>query len=244
MVVRINKTDNYTVMSNYHLREQGMSLKAKGLLSQMLSLPDEWEYSIAGLAKINKESESAIKSALKELREFGYLHVTKIMPRESESGRIEYIYDIFEKPQKTRVQKQGVENQPLENQPIEIQAVENQRQLNTNLLNTKNKILKNKGQYECEFDVIWEIYPRKQGKSTALKAYIKARQSGVEYQDIKQGVERYVEYIRNNNIEQRFIKQGSTWFNQQCWNDEYTTKKKTSYNLGEINKIDTLDFVK
>lgn len=115
---------------------------------------------------------------------------------------------------------------------------------NIYLNNLNNNIDINNSQFDNEFDEIWEIYPRKQGKSTALKAYIKAIQSGVEYQDIKQGVERYVEYIRNNNIEQRFIKQGSTWFNQQCWNDEYTVKKKTSYNINEINKIDTLDFVK
>ena len=111
-VFRINKTNNYIVMSNYHLKHKEMSLKAKGLLSQMLSLPSNWDYSIAGLVAINKEEETSIKSALKELRDFGYLKVNKLMPNQTKSGRIEYIYDIYEQP----YQKQGVENLGVENQ--------------------------------------------------------------------------------------------------------------------------------
>lgn len=137
-VFRINKDNNYTVMSNYHLKEKEMSLKAKGLLSQMLSLPDTWDYSISGLVAINKEEESSIKSTLKELQVFKYLKVSKLMPNETKSGRIEYIYDIYEQPyEKQEVEKQGVENQPLEIQPLEIQPLENQGQYNINKLNIK-----------------------------------------------------------------------------------------------------------
>lgn len=125
-VIRVNKTKDYTVMSNHHLKNMNLSLKAKGLLSQMLSLPDDWDYSIAGLAAINKENESSIKSALGELKQEGYLTITKLMPDETGSGRIEYIYDIFEQPQKQEGKKQGVEIQPLEILPVEIQPVENQ----------------------------------------------------------------------------------------------------------------------
>lgn len=75
-----------------------MSLKAKGLLSQMLSLPDDWDYTIKGLVSINKESEAAISSALDELKKNGYLVINKIMPKDTASGRIEYVYDIFEVP--------------------------------------------------------------------------------------------------------------------------------------------------
>ena len=61
---KVNKTKDYTIMSNYHLKEKNMSLKAKGLLSVMLSLPENWDYSIAGLVSISQENESAIRSAL------------------------------------------------------------------------------------------------------------------------------------------------------------------------------------
>lgn len=90
-VIRVNKTKNYTVMSNEHLKDKRLSLKAKGLLSVMLSLPDTWDYSISGLVAICKESETAVKSTLNELKSCGYLVVTKKMPNETESGRTEYM---------------------------------------------------------------------------------------------------------------------------------------------------------
>ena len=130
---KVKKTKDYTIMSNYHLKEKNMSLKAKGLLSVMLSLPDNWDYSIAGLVAISQENETAIKSALSELKQFGYLEVIKLMPNESETGRIDYIYNVYEKP------KQEGEKQEVENLPLEILDVENQGQLNTN-----NRILNNK----------------------------------------------------------------------------------------------------
>lgn len=146
-VIRVEKTKNYTVMSNYHFKERAMSLKAKGLLSLMLSLPDNWDYSIAGLVAICKENETAIKSALKELQQFGYVKVDKIMPDKTESGRIEYIYNIYEQP-KQDDKKQDDKKQGVENLPLEIQRVENHTQLNTkeqntNKLNTKDNIKKN-----------------------------------------------------------------------------------------------------
>lgn len=133
MVIRVNKTADFTVMSNYHLKDKELSLKAKGLLSVMLSLPDEWDYSVAGLAALCVENETAVKSALNELKKCGYLVVTKKMPGETKSGRIEYEYDVYEQPH----EKQGIEILPLEILPLEIQAVENQGQLNTNISNTK-----------------------------------------------------------------------------------------------------------
>ena len=123
-------------MSNTHLKEKNMSLKAKGLLSLMLSLRDDWEYSVEGLVSICKESEVAVKSALNELKKFNYLKVTKLLPNQTETGRIEYIYDIFEKPQQD-IEKQGVENLGVEILDVEIQALENQGQLNTKELNTR-----------------------------------------------------------------------------------------------------------
>ena len=135
-IIRMNKSSDYTVMSNAHLKEKNMSLKAKGLLSLMLSLRDDWEYSVEGLVSICKESEVAVKSALNELKKFNYLKVTKLLPNQTETGRIEYIYDIFEKPQQG-IEKQGVENLGVEILDVEIQALENQGQLNTKELNTK-----------------------------------------------------------------------------------------------------------
>ena len=78
--------------------------------------------------------------------------------------------------------------------------------------------------YETEFDQLWARYPRKQGKPVALKAYIKARKEGATYSEVFIGISDYNAYIKSNNIEQRYIKQGATWFNQQCWGDDYTSR--------------------
>lgn len=138
MVVRVNKTKDYTVMSNYHLADKNLTLKAKGLLSVVLSLPDDWEYSISGLASISREKEGAITSALKELKNNGYLVITKKMPNETETGRIEYEWDFYEMPQteKQDDKKQDLEKQGLEFQGLEFQGLENLGQLNTNISNT------------------------------------------------------------------------------------------------------------
>lgn len=131
--VRVLKDGNFTVMKNYHLRDKTLSLKAKGLLSVVLSLPDDWDYSIAGLVSILKENETAVSSALKELKAHGFLKVIKKMPDDTPSGRIEYEYIFTEEPYNF----QGVENQEVEKQGVEILGLENQGQLNTNILSTK-----------------------------------------------------------------------------------------------------------
>lgn len=136
-VFRVHKTKDFTVMSNHHLRDKNLTLKAKGLLSVILSLPDDWKYSIAGLAAICKEGTSAVKSALQELTDAGYVTVTKLYPNQTETGRIEYVYDIHERPQAYR--KQGIENLPLESQ-----QVENHAQLSIEEPNTDKPITKKK----------------------------------------------------------------------------------------------------
>lgn len=235
MIYRINKTKDFSVMSNAHLRDKNLSFKAKGLLSMMLSLPDNWDYSIEGIASISKESSSAIKSTLTELKEQGYLIVTKKMPNETESGRIEYIYDIYETKQEG--EKQGVENQPLEFLPLEVQPLENQRQINTNILNTKEINTKELNTYiniNVEFEELWRKYPKKQGKKEAFSHY-KATRKKASFEEIEKGLNNYLMYIKSNNIEQRYIKNGSTWFNGH-YEDEYETPRETSYDSEAVKK--------
>lgn len=217
-VFRVNATKNYTVMSNIHFRDKRLSLKAKGLLSQMLSLPKSWDYTVAGLVSINKESKAAIQSTLKELEECSYLVRTRT---KNEKGQFDYIYDIYEKPCHGKPQN--------ENQFTDNPCTENQPQYNTKELNTNNKInidKINKQALEAEFERLWAEYPRKQGKEAALKAYIRAR-SKEDYDKfneyiVLEGIKRYTEYIKKNNILPQYVKQGSTWFNQHCWEDDYS----------------------
>lgn len=126
-VFRVHKTKNYTLMSNHHLRDKDLSLKAKGLLSVMFSLPDSWNYSIPGLCAILKENETAVKSTIKELKATGYLIVDKKKPcKEEGRSKFEYIYNIYETPQDVSDNNnnqesffQGIENLPLETPEVE-----------------------------------------------------------------------------------------------------------------------------
>ena len=95
-IMRINKTTDYTVMSNYHFREKGMSLKAKGLLSLMLSLPEDWDFTVKGLANLNKDGVDGVRAALEELKTFGYLRVTR---ERNEKGQVSGTVTTFTKSQ-------------------------------------------------------------------------------------------------------------------------------------------------
>lgn len=96
-VFRVEKNNNYTVIANYHLRDKELSFKAKGLLSYMLSLPEDWDYSLNGLASVSKEGIKAIKNIVTELKEQGYLKINKIR---KENGQYQYEYLIREIPEK------------------------------------------------------------------------------------------------------------------------------------------------
>lgn len=129
-VFRVAKTKNYTVMSNYHLKDKKLSFKAKGLLSYMLSLPNEWDYSLEGLCKASKDSKTSLQSALKELKEYNYLEITR---EHTEKGQFIWVYNIYEQPK------------PYTDFPYMVKpSMDNQPQINTNRINTKKRKYKKK----------------------------------------------------------------------------------------------------
>ncbi len=115
-VFRVDHNDDYTVMSNIHLRDKNLSLKAKGLLSLMLSLPDDWEYTLTGLAAINRESKDAIRSAIHELEEAGYVRRRQTVDARGKFSRSEYI--VYEEPQLTE-EEPTMAGKPTEAEPLE-----------------------------------------------------------------------------------------------------------------------------
>ncbi len=136
-VFRIEKSKNYTVMSNHHLRNKDLSLKAKGLLSQMLSLPDDWDYTLKGLARINKEKIDAIRTAVLELEEAGY--ITRKQGRDALGKMAAIEYTIYEQPQprlENPITEQPIlENPCLENPISDKPTTENPTQLNIDKTN-------------------------------------------------------------------------------------------------------------
>ena len=132
-VFRVERNTGYTVMSNHHLRNKELSLKAKGLLSQMLSLPEDWDYTLAGLSHINRESIDAIRTAVWELEKAGY-----ILRRQGrdEKGKMTAIeYTIYEQPQP--MLENPIPGKPmLENPTTDNPTSENPTQLNKDISRT------------------------------------------------------------------------------------------------------------
>ena len=129
-VFRVEKTKGYTVMSNHHLRNHTLSLKAKGLLSQMLSLPEDWDYTLQGLAQINKESIDAIREAVRELERAGYIKRSR---ERDERGCLRgTVYTIYEQPHAGPTSEEPAQEKPtLEKPMLDLPTLENPTQLNT-----------------------------------------------------------------------------------------------------------------
>ena len=139
-VFRVERNKGYTVMSNHHLRNKELTLKAKGLLSQMLSLPEDWDYTLAGLSQINREKIDAIRKAIKELERAGYI----VRSRErDEKGRLRGAdYVIYEQPHTEptpdlpTLENPTLDNPMQEKPMLEKPTLENPMQLNKDIQRT------------------------------------------------------------------------------------------------------------
>ena len=236
MIFRVNKTSDYVVMSNRHFREKQMSLKAKGLLSEMLSLPDDWDYSIAGLAAINKESVTSIKSALAELQDFGYLIIAKIYPDKSSSGRIEYVYNVYEYPQ----------NQ-VENRMQYNNKKQNINNKNINKQNIKDRV----EEFKLLFNAICVSLPEVRLLTKVRVAHIKTLLSTLE----KAGLTT-IDYLKKVESSDFLTGRSGKWRATFDWiinpsnavkiiegNYSGKAKSNSSYDIDELEKINTLDDV-
>ena len=131
-VFRLERTRDYTVMSNHHLRDKRLSLKAKGLLSQMLSLPDDWDYTLSGLAYINRESKDAIRSAVNELERAGYVQRHQTTNASGKFSVNEYI--IYERPISTNPSPEKpssdipTPDKPLQDNPTQINTKKSKKE--------------------------------------------------------------------------------------------------------------------
>ena len=142
-VFRVERNTGYTVMSNHHLRNKELSLKAKGLLSQMLSLPEDWDYTLAGLSLINRESIDAIRTAVWELEKAGY--ITRRQGRDEKGKMTAIEYTIYEQPQPPALDCPVLENPTadkpiLENPTPDNPTSENPTQLNKDISSKEQSI--------------------------------------------------------------------------------------------------------
>ena len=200
-VFRVERTRDYTVMSNYHLKDTGLTLKAKGLLSMMLSLPDEWNYTTRGLASICKESVETIGKTLRELESAGYLTRRQLRGK---NGRItDTEYTIFEKPVKPQPEpappdtaSPGTENPDMVNPDTEKPA-----ELNIEKSNTEKTITYGSSTDSIPFrETAAARPPERKGRDamsvTEIENYRELILENIEYDCLKQ---RYPLYLDDLN---------------------------------------------
>lgn len=243
-VFRVEKNDHYTVMANHHLRDKALSLKAKGLLSQMLSLPEEWDYTLSGLAAINKESKDAIRTAVQELEAAGYIIRRQTQDDAGKFAGNEYV--IHEQPVSADPQdKQEPEEQPplldfpttenpsTDNPSSEKPSTENPTQRNKDIKSKdiippkapqggRRKREKSKPDWKPErFERFWDFYRtrcRGESKQAAIRAWDRLKPDDDLIDTMARALQRQ---IQSPDWQAGIgIPYASTWLNNQRWLDE------------------------
>ena len=195
-VFRIERTRDYTVMSNHHLRNANLSLKAKGLLSMMLSLPEDWNYTTRGLAKICKEGVDAIGAALRELEAAGYIVRHKLRDRQGRISDTEYV--IYEQPQ---LRKPDTDSPDTENPYMDKPDTEKPAELNIEKSNTEKSITYGSSTDSIPFrETAAARPPERKGRDamsvTEIENYRELILENIEYDCLKQ---RYPLYLDDLN---------------------------------------------
>ena len=195
-VFRIERTRDYTVMSNHHLRNANLSLKAKGLLSMMLSLPEDWNYTTRGLAKICKEGVDAIGAALRELEAAGYIVRHKLRDRQGRISDTEYV--IYEQPQ---LRKPDTDSPDTENPYMDNPDTEKPAELNIEKSNTEKSITYGSSTDSIPFrETAAARPPERKGRDamsvTEIENYRELILENIEYDCLKQ---RYPLYLDDLN---------------------------------------------
>ena len=210
-VFRIERTRDYTVMSNHHLRNANLSLKAKGLLSMMLSLPEDWNYTTRGLAKICKEGVDAIGAALRELEAAGYIVRHKLRDRQGRISDTEYV--IYEQPQLRKpdtdspdtenpyMDKPDTDSPDTENPYMDKPDTEKPAELNIEKSNTEKSITYGSSTDSIPFrETAAARPPERKGRDamsvTEIENYRELILENIEYDCLKQ---RYPLYLDDLN---------------------------------------------
>lgn len=216
-ILRKHNRKSYTVIDNDVFRDSELSNKALGMLCRMLSLPDGWEFSVRGLSKLSNDGVDGVMSQLNELEKRGYLKRRQIRDKGKLAG-VEYIVS------EAKMIGEPVDEKPHTENPDTVKPhTEKGAQSNNKQSITKSSIKK---EIYTEFDNLWILYPRKQGRDKALGYYEKARKNGTTYEEVEAGIKAYIQYINDNDVEMQYVKQGSTFFSQKAWQDDWTIRKR------------------
>lgn len=236
-VIRVLKSDDFTAMSNYHLRDKRLSLKACGLLSKVLALPPDWEYSVSGLAAICKEGREAIRNALNELAEYGYVErgqqervggkftagdylIREIPLTDQDNSHRGGFAATVEPPRESRHNKVLKDQIPTKEPPKAPQGAP--RKVQGRGAGTEWK--------PERFEAFWNFYPRGEGKNKARQAWDKLRPDDALIAEIGRALKRQKaseEWQRGIGIPY-----ASTYLNQRRWEDEVRCNNAAGATVG------------
>lgn len=252
-MVLLESMENGYKYSNILLKLYLRSLKDKGKLMYKDRIP----YSVEMLAKLTRHDPDTVRRAIEIFKQMGIIEILDngaifMMDIENYIGKSSTeadrrrAYDRRIAAEKKELLLVNSSEKTCENscekshEHIDIELNTNTDiKIDTDIEQNNIVIAKandsvSSASLEDEFNTIWSLYPRKQGKSNAFKAYVKARKKGVTKETIYNGLQNYIEYIKVEKVKSQFIKQGSTWFNQECWNDDYSIKREmTTKDLAE-----------
>ena len=223
-ILRNASKGKYTVLNNGIFRDENLSAKSLGILAKMLSLPDNWEFSVTGLCSIfKKDGIDSIRNGLKELEQNGYLVRNRVR---DESGKLTSAeWTVSDQPM---LGKPMLENPMLENPMLENRTQYNTKEYNTKEFITKEFITKDippispKGGKDCSdlFNQFWSSYPKHIAKQSAVKAFEKLKPDEKLLEAMLKAIERQKESKQWEKDGGAFIPYPATWLNQRRWEDE------------------------
>ena len=223
-ILRNASKGKYTVLNNGIFRDENLSAKSLGILAKMLSLPDNWEFSVTGLCSIfKKDGIDSIRNGLKELEQNGYLVRNRVR---DESGKLTSAeWTVSDQPM---LVKPMLENPMLENPMLENRTQYNTKEYNTKEFITKEFITKDippispKGKTDCSdlFNQFWDAYPKHIAKQSAVKAFEKLKPDEKLLEAMLKAVEMQKESKQWGKDGGAFIPYPATWLSQRRWEDE------------------------
>jgi hypothetical protein len=239
---RKRKKNGFTQISNTLIEDPRLSWKAKMILIYLLSRPDYWRVNKKDIENRATDGRESVQNGLNELKELGYLHIYQ--HRNEKGQMIGWIWEYDDVSFATdQRQNRNTDNQQeigetmsvtrMTENPTDGKAEVRESRTynntvfnNTVLNNTKEKKNNNKkinsSEIDREFEKIWALYPRKQGKQKAFEYFKKARKiKKIPYEIIENGLYRYIRYLEQQGTDEQYIMHGSTWFYQEKWQDEY-----------------------
>lgn len=250
-VYRRHKETNFTCIDNHLFNDKTLSMKAKGLLAQILSLPDDWKYSVNGLASLFSDGRDAVNGAINELIDHGYITRTRII---NELGTFDgYRYDIYEKPQTADEEIADIPftDKPFTEEPFtDNSTVLNTNISNTNILNTNNiidtplspaenpKLATKEDKIKLLFEMFWRAYPRKDDKKRAYAKFKAIKNIEKVLPDILEDIENKKRSEQWNEKGGKFIPMPSTYLNNERWNDEDTSTRQIEIEEAISDQLD------